>query len=159
MYLYIKQHNQTGMKYFGKTLKNPHTYKGSGKYWKRHLKKYGNDVSTIAVYEFDTLEELSTFAIKFSHDNNIVESDQWANLIIENGLDGMPEGFTMKEEQKQKLRSTWTSEKRLEHSLKLKPIRQKRTTTYKHSEEMKQKLSLLRRMRTTQPNAKRCCTL
>lgn len=70
----------------------------------------------------------------------------------------MPEGFIMSEQQKQKLRRVWTSEKKKQHSDRLKPIRNSRKTTYKHSEEMKQKLSLLRRMRTTQPNVKRYCT-
>ena len=35
-YLYVKQHNKTGLKYFGKTTKkDPLKYKGSGLYWKR----------------------------------------------------------------------------------------------------------------------------
>lgn len=37
--LYIKIHNVTGLKYFGKTTKNnPEKYTGSGKHWKRHIK-------------------------------------------------------------------------------------------------------------------------
>ena len=40
------------------------------------------------VWAFENLDECSKFAIKFSEDNNIVESDNWANLKIENGLDG-----------------------------------------------------------------------
>jgi len=38
VYLYVKIHNVTKLKYFGKTTKNPYNYKGSGLYWKRHLK-------------------------------------------------------------------------------------------------------------------------
>ena len=40
-YLYVKQHSITGMKYFGKTTRNPIKYIGSGKYWKRHISKHG----------------------------------------------------------------------------------------------------------------------
>ena len=46
IYLYIKTHNVTGLKYLGKTEScDPHKYKGSGKYWNIHLKKHGNDYS------------------------------------------------------------------------------------------------------------------
>jgi hypothetical protein len=37
-FLYIKTHSVTGLKYFGKTTKDPFRYKGSGVYWVRHLK-------------------------------------------------------------------------------------------------------------------------
>ena len=88
-WLYIKQHNKTGLKYFGKTAqKDPYTYMGSGSYWRRHLRKHGNDVSTIYAQLFEDRDELVTFALKFSVDNNIVESKEWANLIVENGLTG-----------------------------------------------------------------------
>jgi hypothetical protein len=36
--LYVKTHNITGLKYFGKTTNDPFKYKGSGKYWLDHLK-------------------------------------------------------------------------------------------------------------------------
>ena len=36
--LYVKQHNVTGLKYLGQTKRNPDTYKGSGKYWKLHVR-------------------------------------------------------------------------------------------------------------------------
>jgi hypothetical protein len=88
-YLYIKQHNITGLKYFGKTVKtNVLNYKGSGKLWSRHLNKYGNDVTTVWCQLFHDKEELVEFATKFSIENNIVESDEWANLKIEDGLWG-----------------------------------------------------------------------
>ena len=45
-YLYVKTHNQTKLKYLGKTESDPYQYKGSGKYWLRHIRKHGNDVST-----------------------------------------------------------------------------------------------------------------
>lgn len=87
-YLYIKQHNETGLKYFGKTTSNPEKYKGSGLYWNSHLKAHGNNVSTIWYKQFHDKESLTEYAISFSKENNIVESAEWANLKPENGLDG-----------------------------------------------------------------------
>ena len=87
-YLYHKRHKQTGLNYFGKTIKNPYVYVGSGTRWTAHLRKHGTDIETIDVWEFSNLEECSKFAVEFSTRNNIVESIQWANLRIENGLDG-----------------------------------------------------------------------
>jgi hypothetical protein len=88
-WLYIKQHNVTGLKYFGKTAaKKPETYKGSGVYWRRHLAAHGNDVTTVWSKLFSNFQELSEYATKFSADNNIVESKDWANLVVETGLDG-----------------------------------------------------------------------
>jgi transposase len=47
IYLYVKTHNKTGLKYLGKTTKlDPHKYSGSGKRWLRHLKKHGFDYTT-----------------------------------------------------------------------------------------------------------------
>lgn len=87
IYLYIKTHNITGLKYFGKTVSDPNIYKGSGKYWKKHLSKHGNDVTTEIFGTFN-LDNIEQAAIKFSKENNIVNSDDWANLKEENGLDG-----------------------------------------------------------------------
>jgi hypothetical protein len=97
--LYIKTHNKTGLKYFGKTTKNNiFKYRGSGKYWLRHIKKYGNDVTTEIIKIFDNEENCKQFAIDFSIKNNIVESKEWANLRMENGLDGAPVGNTFSKE-------------------------------------------------------------
>jgi hypothetical protein len=88
-WLYIKQHNITELKYFGKTTrKSPFGYKGSGSYWKNHLRVHGNDLSTTWCQLFESREELIEYATKFSIENNIVESTDWANLAIENGIDG-----------------------------------------------------------------------
>ena len=86
IYLYIKQHNRTGLKYFGVTTRtDPYNYSGSGKYWKWHVKQHGDDVSTIWVQQFSNIEECSAYALNFSKENNIVESTEWANLIEEDG--------------------------------------------------------------------------
>ena len=88
-WLYIKQHNQTGLKYFGKTTKDdPIKYLGSGKRWVNHLKVHGNDVSTVWCQLFENKEELTLYALTFSAKNDIVKSKDWANLKPEDGLWG-----------------------------------------------------------------------
>lgn len=84
IYLYVKQHSKTGLKYFGKTIRNPFKYKGSGKRWLNHIRKHGtNQVKTLEIWGFDDEELCSKFAVKFSIENDIVGSAEWANLIIE----------------------------------------------------------------------------
>jgi hypothetical protein len=95
-YLYIKTHNKTGLKYFGKTTNNPYRYNGSGKHWLAHIKKHGNDISTEILGYYTSLEECKNAALTFSKDNKIVESLSWANMINENGIDG---GATIREYQ------------------------------------------------------------
>lgn len=97
-WLYIKQHNKTGLKYFGKTCRDPLTYNGSGKRWINHLKVHGRDITTLWYQEFSNKDELVRYATEFSKQNNIVESTQWANLIPENGLDGNVIGTKHSEE-------------------------------------------------------------
>lgn len=91
-WLYVKQHNKTGLKYFGKTSQDPLTYLGSGTRWRNHLNKHGYDVTTELLGCFTDTLVISQVAIKFSIDNNIVESEEWANCRIENGLDGGSNG-------------------------------------------------------------------
>jgi hypothetical protein len=97
-YLYVKTHNLTGLKYFGKTIsKNPFKYKGSGTRWLNHISKHGNDVSTEIVGFFDNEEQCVSFAKKFCEENNVVSCKSWANLKEENGIDG---GFFGEESRK-----------------------------------------------------------
>lgn len=92
-YLYIKQHSITGKLYFGKTIKNPEKYYGSGKYWTRHIKTHGKEfVETLWYCMFLDKESIQEFALNFSVYQNIVESDQWLNLIVEDGLNGTSSG-------------------------------------------------------------------
>ena len=103
-YLYIKKHNITGLKYFGKTIRDPLKYKGSGRYWLNHLKQHGNDVTTEWFQVFEDEKLLSEYAIKFSKEYNIVESAEWANLVIENGINsGGVAGITRSAETRQKI--------------------------------------------------------
>ena len=115
-YLYVKTHNITGLKYFGKTTKqDPYKYMGSGGYWLDHLKIHGKEISTEIIGFFEDREECVSAALKFSKENNIVnalnESGKkvWANQVLENGLDGGDTGRTNynphSEESKQKISS------------------------------------------------------
>lgn len=89
IYLYVKTHQVTGLKYLGQTTaSNPHLYPGSGLYWKRHLEKYGNNFSTEIIQECQTEEELREFGIYYSNLWNVVESKEWANLKEEAGQGG-----------------------------------------------------------------------
>lgn len=104
IYLYVKTHNKTGLKYFGKTTNpNVFSYRGSGKKWKRHIKKYGYDVTTEILGSFECVQTCKQVAIDFSKKYNIVNSSQWANLKEENGLDGAPVGNIVSEKTKSKI--------------------------------------------------------
>jgi|694.fasta_scaffold94863_2 hypothetical protein len=86
IYLYVKTHNVTGLKYLGKTeSKDPHKYPGSGTYWKSHLKKHGKDYRTEIIKECHTKDEFSYWGLFYSNLWNIVESNEWANLKEETG--------------------------------------------------------------------------
>lgn len=90
-YLYVKTHNETGLKYFGYTeSENPHEYRGSGKKWKRHIKKYGYDVTTKIIFSSEDRDITKQKALFYSEFFDIVISNEWANLTIEQ-LEG---GFT-----------------------------------------------------------------
>ena len=94
IYLYVKTHNKTGLKYLGKTSKDPYSYIGSGIDWKTHLKEYGIEHSTQIIRECQTNQELSEWGRYYSKLWNIVESDKWANRIPETGGGiGPPKGI------------------------------------------------------------------
>ena len=103
--LYIKRHSVTGKLYFGKTTKNVLNYNGSGKRWLYHIRKYGkNHVETLWYETFLDKDDLIAYALKFSADNNIVESTDWLNLIPENGLDGAMPGGVLSIKHKRKIK-------------------------------------------------------
>jgi len=89
IYLYVKTHNKTGKKYLGQTAsEDPYTYPGSGVYWKLHLEKHGNDVTTEIIRECQNKEEVKEWGLYYSKLWNVVESDDWANLKEEQGDGG-----------------------------------------------------------------------
>ena len=90
-YLYIKEHKDTGLKYFGKTVrKNPYVYKGSGIYWTRHLAEHGNNVTTTVLNKgrpFTDEKIMKKVALAFSIKHNIVsivliygEAERWVDM-------------------------------------------------------------------------------
>ena len=95
-YLYVKTHNITGLKYLGQTIRDPYKYRGSGKFWIRHIKKYGYDVSTEILLETTSKEQLTERGIYYSTKYNIVSSNQWANLKEETGDGGFSDEMRSK---------------------------------------------------------------
>lgn len=93
-YLYIKRHRITGLLYLGKTIRqDPYSYCGSGTRWKRHIAKHGKIyIDTIYCELFTEVNDLIECAIFLSEFYEVVNSPGWANLIVENGLDGSAPG-------------------------------------------------------------------
>lgn len=85
VHLYEKTHNQTGLKYFGRTVEDPETYRGSGAYWTRHLDAYGDDVTTTVLGTYTDSTELTSAAESYSTEYEIATSTQYANLLDEDG--------------------------------------------------------------------------
>lgn len=88
IYLYLKTHNKTGLKYLGKTTKNPFTYKGSGKRWLRHLRVHGNDVRTEILFATEDPNDIIQKGLYYSDLWNIVNDKSFANIIPESGDGG-----------------------------------------------------------------------
>lgn len=88
IYLYVKE-SPLGLKYLGQTLKkDPFTYLGSGKYWKRHLKFHNFthiDIKTTILLATTDREELQKMSVYYSLLWDIVKNENWANLMPENG--------------------------------------------------------------------------
>ena len=86
IYIYLKIHRKAKVFYLGRTSYDPYTYRGSGKTWKRLLKKHGNDVKTIVLRQFDESDPgLYLFCRWLSDKWNIVNSNRFANLMEETG--------------------------------------------------------------------------
>jgi hypothetical protein len=86
--LYLKTHRKTGLKYLGYTKNDPFKYRGSGKYWKDHIKKHGNDVLTEILFQSDKIDEISAKGLEYSVEWNIAESQEFANHCFEDGNKG-----------------------------------------------------------------------
>lgn len=87
--LYIKQCPCCGLKYFGKSTKEDiRNYPGSGTRWNNHLKKHNTIPEHLWNSDWYDNTSIKKFALRFSKLNMIVESDEWANLKYEDGLEG-----------------------------------------------------------------------
>lgn len=132
IYLYVKTHKKTGLKYLGKTEQDPHAYQGSGVYWTRHVKEHGYEVTTEILHECKTVEELKHWGLHYSELWNIVESNEWANLKEECG-DGFSSGDAKRmwedSSHRQKmsdcLKNLWQKEEFAQHQRELSSARLK----------------------------------
>ena len=87
--LLIKTHNKTGLKYLCKRESEDWLkYSGSGVYWLKHLKIHGFDFSTELFFETKDKKEFKKVALEYSNRFKVVESDEWANLVNEQGDGG-----------------------------------------------------------------------
>jgi hypothetical protein len=147
-YLYIKQHQITGKLYFGKTVKNPEEYKGSGKHWTLHRRKHGNKIDTVWYCLYLDEESIKEAALSFSKLWNIIESDQWLNLIEEDGIgNGLPIGHKKTEEHKRKISESnkgkmpWLKGKNHSEETKKKLSKTKLAKNKKYSDQEKKNVS------------------
>jgi len=141
IYLCVKEHKITKLKYFCKTTKkDPIKYLGSGKYWHDHLKVHGKLVETLEVWEFDNQEDCTKFALHFSEKFDIVNATNstgkkiWANLRPENGIDGNLPGWEGSKGAKNGMYNKTHTQENKEYFRLL-------ATGRKHSDESKEKRS------------------
>jgi hypothetical protein len=161
-YLYIKEHSITRLKYFGKTTQsNPYKYQGSGIHWSRHINKHGKEhVKTIWVSKpFTDESRLVEFATFMSEELDIVNSNKWANMIVENGIQGGYPPIIFTEDLRKKLSEAARNRKKpmseetkrkisLNNGMKINSIKEKsiktkklNAKTWRLSEETKKKMS------------------
>ena len=113
IYLYVKTHLITGLKYLGKTKKEPFSYNGSGLDWQKHLKIHGLYIKTDILMICKTNQEINYYGRYFSNLYRITTAVDdygnriWANRIIETGGGG-----ELNEESKSKLRQKLKGKKK-----------------------------------------------
>jgi hypothetical protein len=83
--VYEKTHNVTGKKYVGISTRDTDKYVGSGPAWKEHLDQYGYDINTDILYSTTSQSDLTEFCEAYSKEKNIVESDEYLNIVAERG--------------------------------------------------------------------------
>lgn len=85
-HLLLKEHKITGKKYlcyhYG-TRDNCYKYLGSGKYWMNHLQSHGREINTVILNTKDKREDLVDIGLYYSDLWDVVNSDEFANLIPE----------------------------------------------------------------------------
>ena len=82
----------------------------------RHLKEHGHDVQTTIIASFDNIEAAREFSVKFSEENNIVKSNNWANLAEETCSVGVPKGYKFSGELCERRSAARTGLKKAPHS-------------------------------------------
>jgi hypothetical protein len=121
IYLLVKEHVDTGLKYLCKHVASSfpecEKYKGSGTYWKRHLKKYGNNIKTTCLFVTEDEKQFREVAKKYSLEYDIINSKEWANLCNEEGQGGntIVDKKTHGEKTKHGLHKPEVREKHLKH--------------------------------------------
>lgn len=116
IYLYIKE-SPIGIKYLGKTTKNPYNYLGSGIYWTRHIKSHNykkTDIKTTILFQSTNKDEFREMALYYSNLFNIVEDENWANLVVECGEGTI--GFKHSPEAIEKIKKAGTGRRHTEES-------------------------------------------
>jgi hypothetical protein len=110
-YLYKKVHRKTNLHYLGFTRKDPFKYKGSGIYWLSHLKRHGNDVDTVVLFETEDYQSLCNQGKYYSEIWSVVQSPLYANLKPEygegGGVPGMNKNRKRPDEHKEAMKRGW----------------------------------------------------
>jgi len=148
-YLYLKQ-SPIGLKYLGITTRDPYKYLGSGKYWRRHLKAHkfsASDIKTEIVFSSTIEKEVNTVALEYSEKFNVVESEDFANLMPESGMD-CTLGRPCSEETKRKISESNKGKQPSKETVAKILKNRKSNKGFKHSEETKRKLSEWRKGKT-----------
>ena len=154
IYLYVKTHNKTGLKYLGKTTQtDPHKYTGSGTRWLRHLRKHGYDYRTEILLECSNELELKYWGIYYSDLWNVAENNNWANLKTEEGHGGNHSMETRNKISKSHKGKTQSNESNKKRSLA--------NLGHTISDETKEKISLAKKgkLNSKESNIKRSNSL
>lgn len=92
IYLLVKTHAKTGLKYLCKTnRKDYQKYLGSGLYWKDHLRVHGKEHTTELIKECSCNAEIKKWGLYYSNLWDVVNAKNtegkklWANLVPEEG--------------------------------------------------------------------------
>ncbi len=85
----VKEAVETGLLYLCQTSRpDPFSYRGSGKRWVYHIKKHNPTIVTYILGIFFNMEDLREAGLYYSKLYKVVESDKWANLVMEQGSGG-----------------------------------------------------------------------
>jgi hypothetical protein len=120
--LMVKKHAITGLKYLCMTIKKDwQSYRGSGVYWKSHLREHGREhVITELIFETDDHKEFKKRCLVVSDSLDVVKSEEYANLMPETGELGGKVFSTQTQERQIEIREKCrSSQSRAPRSLKV----------------------------------------